>query len=246
MAGPQGTAVVVGVGSEQGLGAALSRRFAREGYRVIVSGRTEAKLKQVARAIADDGGKAEPYRADATIEAEVIALFDHAEAGHTDGIDLVVFNAGNNAPHDFRTMPAEFFEQTWRVATFGGFLVGREAARRLAARGRGTVIFTGATASLRGRPPFTAFASAKAGLRSLAQSMAREFGPLGIHVGHVVIDGGIDGEKLNTAAPQRKIERGADGLLNIDAIAEAYWHLHRQHPSAWTHELDLRPFKEQF
>ena len=173
-------------------------------------------------------------------------MFDRAETGGSEGLDLVVFNAGNNARHDFRTMPAEFFEQTWRVATLGGFLVGREAARRLAPRGRGTVVFTGASASLRGRPPFTAFASAKAGLRSLAQSMAREFGPLGIHVGHVVIDGGIDGEKLNAAAPQYKIERGTDGLLNIDAIAEAYWHLHRQHPSAWTHELDLRPFKEPF
>jgi NAD(P)-dependent dehydrogenase (short-subunit alcohol dehydrogenase family) len=175
----------------------------------------------------------------------VVALFDFAGAsGHL--IDLVVFNAGNNVRHDLRTMPAELFEQTWRVATFGGFLVGREAARRLTPSGRGTIIFTGATASLRGKPPFTAFASAKAGLRSLAQSMAREFGPLGIHVAHVVIDGGIDGEKLNTAAPQLRIERGADGLLNIDAIAEAYWHLRGQHRSAWTHELDLRPFKERF
>ena len=202
MAALQGTAIVVGVGSEQGLGAALSRRFAREGYKVIVSGRTEAKLARVVRGIVNDGGKAEAVIADATIEAEVVALFDRAERGGADGLDLVVFNAGNNAPHDFRTMPAQFFEQTWRVATLGGFLVGREAARRLAPRGRGTVIFTGATASLRGRAPFTAFASAKAGLRSLAQSMAREFGPLGIHVGHVVIDGGIDGEKLNAAVPQ--------------------------------------------
>jgi NAD(P)-dependent dehydrogenase (short-subunit alcohol dehydrogenase family) len=246
MAALHGVAIVVGVGSEQGLGAALSRRFAREGYSVIVSGRTEAKLVRVVRTIIDDGGKAEAVVADATIETDVVALFDRAEAGRADGLDLVVFNAGNNAPHDFRTMSAEFFEQTWRVATLGGFLVGREAARRLAPRGQGTIVFTGATASLRGRPPFTAFASAKAGLRSLAQSMAREFGPLGIHVGHVVIDGGIDGERLNAAAPQLKINRGADGLLNIDAIADAYWHLHRQHPSAWTHELDLRPFKEPF
>jgi NAD(P)-dependent dehydrogenase (short-subunit alcohol dehydrogenase family) len=242
----QGTAIVVGVGSEEGLGAALSRRFAREGHKVIVSGRTEAKLACVIRTITDDGGKAEAFVADATVEKDIVALFDHAETGGADALDLVVFNAGNNAPHDFRTMSAEFFEQTWRVATLGGFLVGREAARRLVPRGRGTIVFTGATASLRGRPPFTAFASAKAGLRSLAQSMAREFGPLGIHVGHVVIDGGIDGERLNTAVPRLKIERGADGLLNIDAIADAYWHLHRQHPSAWTHELDLRPFKEPF
>jgi NAD(P)-dependent dehydrogenase (short-subunit alcohol dehydrogenase family) len=241
----QRTAIVVGVGSEQGLGAAIARRFGLEGQRVIVSGRTEAKIARVVRAIVDSGGKAEAFTADAAIESEVVALFDFAGAsGHL--IDLVVFNAGNNVRHDFRTMSAELFEQTWRVATFGGFLVGREAARRLAPSGQGTIIFTGATASLRGKPPFTAFASAKAGLRSLAQSMAREFGPLGIHVAHVVIDGGIDGERLNTAAPQLRIERGADGLLNIDAIAAAYWHLHGQHRSAWTHELDLRPFKERF
>jgi len=241
----QRTAIVVGVGSEQGLGAAIARRFALEGQRVIVSGRTEAKIAQVVRAIVGSGGKAEAFTADATIESEVVALFDFAGAsGHL--VDLVVFNAGNNVRHDFRTMPAELFEQTWRVATFGGFLVGREAARRLTPSGQGTIIFTGATASLRGKPPFTAFASAKAGLRSLAQSMAREFGPLGIHVAQVVIDGGIDGEKLNTAAPQLRIERGADGLLNVDAIAAAYWHLHGQHRSAWTHQLDLRPFKERF
>jgi NAD(P)-dependent dehydrogenase (short-subunit alcohol dehydrogenase family) len=241
----QGTAIVVGVGSEQGLGAAIARRFAAEGHRVVVSGRTKEKLAQVVGAIVDDGGKAEAFAADATIESDVAALFDFAQSsGHI--VDLVVFNAGNNVRHDFRTMPAELFEQTWRVATFGGFLVGREAARRLTPSGKGTVIFTGATASLRGKPPFTAFASAKAGLRSLAQSMAREFGPLGIHVAHVVIDGGIDGEKLNSAAPQLRIERGVDGLLNIDAIAESYWHLHGQHRSAWTHELDLRPFKERF
>src|ERR1700744_4867399 len=142
----KGTAIVVGVGSEQGLGAALSRRFAREGYNVIVSGRTDAKLTRVVRAIIDDGGKAEAVVADATIEADVVALFDRAETASADSVDLVVFNAGNNAPHDFRTMPAAFFEQTWRIATLGGFLVGREAARRLAPRGRGTIIFTGATA----------------------------------------------------------------------------------------------------
>jgi NAD(P)-dependent dehydrogenase (short-subunit alcohol dehydrogenase family) len=199
----------------------------------------------VARAIVDRGGKAEAFTADATIESDVVALFDFAQTS-SHAVDLVVFNAGNNVRHDFRTMPADLFEQTWRVATFGGFLVGREAARRLAPADKGSIIFTGATASLRGKPPFTAFASAKAALRSLAQSMAREFGPLGIHVAHVVIDGGIDGEKLNSAVPQLKEQRGADGLLNIDAIADAYWHLHTQHPSAWTHELDLRPFKEAF
>jgi NAD(P)-dependent dehydrogenase (short-subunit alcohol dehydrogenase family) len=161
----QRTAVVVGIGSAQGLGAALARRFAIGGHRVIVSGRTEAKIANVVRAIVDSGGKAEAFTADATIESDVVALFDFAQAsGHV--VDLVVFNVGNNVRHDFRTMPAELFERTWRVATFGGFLVGRESARRLAPSGEGTIIFTGATASLRGKAPFTAFASAKAGLRS--------------------------------------------------------------------------------
>jgi NAD(P)-dependent dehydrogenase (short-subunit alcohol dehydrogenase family) len=241
MTTPQRTAIIVGVGSAQGLGAALARRFAIAGHRVIVSGRTEAKIADVVCAIVDNGGKAEAFTADATIESDAVALFDFAQAsGHI--VDLVVFNAGDNVRHDLRTMPAELFERTRRVATFGGFLAGRESARRLAPSAEGTIIFTGATASLRGKAPFTAFASAKAGLRSLAQSMAREFGPQGIHVAHVV----IDGEKLNIAAPQLRIERGADGLPNIDAIAEAYWQLHRQHRSAWTHELDLRPFKEPF
>lgn len=242
----QPQAIIVGVGSEHGLGAALARRFAREGHHVIVSGRTPERLEKVVATIIAGGGRAEAFAADTTIEKDVVALFDQAGWSAGSQLDLVVFNAGNNVRHDFRTMPAELFEGNWRVGTFGGFLVGREAARRLAPQGQGTIIFTGATASLRGKPPFTAFASSKAALRSLAQSMAREFGPLGLHVAHVIIDGGIDGEKLNTSAPQRKIASGEDGLLNIDAIADAYWHLHRQHRSAWTHELDLRPFKEPF
>lgn len=238
------TAVVVGVGAVQGLGAALVRRFAREGHRVFASGRTSDKLAKVAQSVGAEGGDVVPVAGDASVEKDVAALF--AQADENGSLDLVVFNAGNNVRHELRTMPADLFEQTWRVAAFGGFLVGREAARRLAPRGQGTVIFTGATASIRGKPPFTAFASAKAALRSLAQSMAREFGPLGIHVAHVVIDGGIDGERLNAAAPGLKAQRGDDGLLNIDAIADAYWHLHSQQRTAWTHELDVRPFKEPF
>jgi len=132
------------------------------------------------------------------------------------------------------------------VCCFGGFLVGREAARRLAPLGRGTVIFTGASASLRGKPGFAHFAAAKSGLRMIAQSMAREFGPQGLHVAHVVIDGGIHGERLLSRRPQLLAERGEDGLLDVDAIAETYWQIHRQARSAWAHEVDLRPFKENF
>lgn len=238
------TAVVVGVGAEQGLGAGLASRFAREGYRVYIAGRTVERLIKVAQAISEAEGDVVPVVTDATKEGDVVRLFDFADEAGT--LDLVVFNAGNHVRSELRAMPAETFKEAWRVTAFGGFLVGREAARRLVPRGQGTVIFTGATASLRGKPPFTAFASAKAALRSFAQSMAREFGPAGIHVGHVIIDGGIDGERLNTGAPGRKLSAGEDGLLKIDAIADAYWSLHRQQRSAWTHELDLRPFKEPF
>jgi len=241
-------ALVVGVGAERGLGAALCRRFAAGGHHVVASGRTAAKLDAVVRSIASQGGSAEAIVADATREADVAGAFDRAmaAAGGRDPADLVVYNAGSNRRIDFRELTAEAFEEFWRVGCFGGFLVGREAARRLVPLGRGTVIFTGASASLRGKPGFAQFAMAKAGLRMVAQSMAREYGPLGVHVAHVVIDGGIDGERLRSRFPDLARERGPGGLLEIDAIAEAYWQLHRQPKSAWTHEIDLRPFKEPF
>jgi NAD(P)-dependent dehydrogenase (short-subunit alcohol dehydrogenase family) len=242
------TAVVVGVGAERGLGAALCRRFAAEGYHVLVAGRTPEKIEQVGRTILAAGGRAEAVATDTTREEDVARLFDRAMAGGGDRepADLVVFNAGNNRRIDFRELSPQLFEDFWRVGCFGGFLVGREAARRLVPLGRGTVIFTGASASLRGKPGFAHFAAAKAGLRMIAQSMAREFGPEGLHVAHVVIDGGIDGDRLRRRGAALIAERGEDGLLGIDAIAEAYWQIHRQAPSAWTHELDLRPFKETF
>ncbi len=165
-----------------------------------------------------------------------------------------VFNAGNAVRGAALDLDAAEFEQTWRGGAFAGFLFAREAIQALlrndqdpdAPQGRGSLVVTGATASLRGGAKFAAFASSKAALRSLAQSLAREHGPQGIHVAHVVIDGGIDGERLRSAAPQRVGQAGADGLLDPEAIAETYWQLHRQHRSAWTFELDLRPFKETF
>lgn len=241
-------AVVVGVGAERGLGAALCRRFAAEGHHVLVAGRTPEKISAVAATITAAGGRATAIVTDTTVEADVTALFDRAMADD-DGsgpADLVVFNAGNNQRIDFREVTADQFEALWRVGCFAGFLVGREAARRLVPLGRGTVIFTGASASLRGRPGYAQFAAAKAGLRMVAQSMAREFGPQGIHVAHVVVDGGISGERLLNRMPRVAEQRGPDGLLDIEAIAETYWHIHRQHRSAWTHEVDLRPFKESF
>src|SRR5207253_4852587 len=157
-------------------------------------------------------------------------LFDRAMSpgDGREAADVVIFNAGNNRRVDFHELTAEQFEQFWRIGCFGGFLVGREAARRLAPLGRGTIIFTGASASLRGKPGLAHFAAAKAGLRMVAQSMAREYGLSGIHVAHVVIDGGIDGERLRSRRPEAVRERGEDGLLNVDAIAETYWQIHRQ------------------
>ncbi len=237
-------ALVVGVGAEKGLGAALCRKFAAAGHHAIAAGRTAARLGQVAEKIRAAGGSADWMVADATREDAVAALFDRAMSAGD--LDLVVFNAGENRRRRFVEMDAAHFEAFWRTGCFAGFLVGREAARRLAPLGRGTVIFTGASGSLRGRAGFASFASAKAGLRMVAQAMARELGPVGLHVAHVVIDGGIDGDRLNLAAPHLAAERGADGMLDVDAIASNYWHLHLQHRSAWTHELDLRPYRETF
>lgn len=241
-------AVVIGVGPEQGLGAGLSRRFAAEGRHVIIAGRTEAKIERVRESIVEAGGSASTVVMDVTNEADVIRLFDVAMQAdeHGGSADLIAYNAGNNQPLDLRTTEADVFESFWRLNCFGGFLVGREAARRFVPLGRGSILFSGATGALRGLPNFAHFASSKAGLRMLAQSMAREFGPLGLHVAHVVIDGGIDGERVHTRFTEHVKQKGPDGLLDIDAIADAFWSLHRQHRSAWTHELDLRPFKEAF
>lgn len=238
-------AVVVGVGASRGTGAAAARRFAREGFHVYLAARSGERLETVAKEIAAAGGRATPVSMDTTRSEDVSRLMDQAlvEGG---SLDAVIYNAGNNRFKPLLEMEDAFFEDVWRLVCFGGFLVGREAARRMVPRGSGSILFTGATASLRARPPFTAFASAKAALRAIAHGMAREFGPQGIHVGHVVIDGGIDGDQLNQRFPQFKEQRGDDGMLDPDAIADAFWALYAQHRTAWTLELDLRPYKETF
>lgn len=244
----QPTAVVVGVGAERGLGAALARRFARGGCHVLAAGRTPAKLTSAVEAITNAGGSAEAVPTDATREADVARLFDRAMApgAGREPASLVAFNVGDNQRIDFRTTTVAQFEAFWRTDCLAGFLVAREAARRLAPLGRGTVLFTGASASLRGKPGFAHFAAAKGGLRLLVQSMAREFAPQGLHVAHVVVDGGIDGDRLRAAMPEMVRQRGPGGLLDVDAIAETFWQLHRQPPTAWTQELDLRPGPEPF
>ncbi len=239
-------AIVVGVGAEVGVGGAVCHRLAREGLHVFIAGRTQARLEHLVRSIQTTGGTATGVVTDTTREPDVLRLFESAENEGDGVLDCVVYNAGNNFPKPLLETEAEFFEQVWRVGCLGGFLVGREAGRRMIPRGRGTIIFSGATASIKGRPPFGSFASAKAALRSLSQTMARDWGPQGIHVAHVIIDGGINGDLLNTRAPQLKAQRGEDGLLGVDAIADTYWHLYTQDKTAWAQEIDLRPYKETF
>lgn len=245
-----GCAVVVGAGARSGIGGALCARFAAAGLHVYAAGRSADKLEPLAASLREAGGHVTPVTADATQPQQVQSLFDRiARDGRVP--ELVVFNASErNLPKPLLDMTPDYIEQMWRVCCLGGFLVGQEAIRRMLPQGSGTILFTGATASLRGRAKFGGFAAAKAGLRIHAQAMAREFGPKGIHVGHVVIDGVVDGERAGKfgygLGKAYLLTKGEDGALHPDAIAEAYWQLHLQPRSAWTHELDLRPFKEEF
>lgn len=238
------SAVVIGVGPEQGLGATLARYFAAKGLHVYIAGRSEDKLQRVAEKIRKKGGSATAVIADATVERDVAHLFKIAQLdGYS--LDIAAYNVDSNIPSPLLETDAETFTALWRQNCLGAFFFGKEVVKAMKDQ-QGTLIFTGATASLRAKPPFTAFAAAKAGLRALAQGMAREFSPLGIHVVHAVIDGVIDGERAKKQFPDHVKAKGKDGLLQLDAIAETYWAMHKQHPSAWTHELDLRPFKEPF
>lgn len=215
-------------GAGEGLGAALGRRFAQGGLEVVLASRTQEFL-----------GKA-----DLREETQVIALFDRVEKRGP--IEVAIFNAGANFRASILDTPADMFEKVWRLGCYAGFLFGREAARRMVARGRGTILFTGATASVRGAAQFAAFAAAKGGLRQVAQSMARELGPKNIHVAHVVIDGMIDNRRTRSRMAERARELPADGMLATDAIAELFWQLQVQPRSAWTFEADLRPWAEKF
>jgi NAD(P)-dependent dehydrogenase (short-subunit alcohol dehydrogenase family) len=238
-------AVVVGVGAIAGLGTAVARRFVREGLHTYIAGRTLQRLDAVAANIASLSGLALPVVIDATEEGDVQQLFDLV-ASHGASLEVVVFNVGNNLMVPLLETSPEAFTSLWRQNAMAGFLVGREAVRTMLPQARGTIIITGATASLRARPPFTAFASAKAALRAVAQGLAREFGPHGIHVVHAVIDGVIAGDYARTRFPEFVAAKGDGGLIEPDAIADTYWALHQQPQSAWTHELDLRPYKEPF
>jgi NAD(P)-dependent dehydrogenase (short-subunit alcohol dehydrogenase family) len=232
----KGTAVVVGVGP--GLGAALVRTFAAEGHTVVAAARSASKLLPLEER--SDAGRVVPVECDAAEPTDVERVF--AAAAAFGPLEVAVFNAGAFVRASILDADAAEFERCWRVGCFAGFLVGQAAARRMIERGGGTILFTGATASLRGGAGFVNLASPKFGLRAVAQSMARELAPKGIHVAHVVIDGQIRSER----SAQLGGERGPDSLLDPDAIAAEYLALHRQHRSAWTHEVDLRPWSEKF
>jgi NAD(P)-dependent dehydrogenase (short-subunit alcohol dehydrogenase family) len=232
------TLLVAGAGA--GLGKAVATRFAREGYAVALAARNEERLSSLAPEIG-----ASPFPADLANEGDVASLFNSVEA-KLGPIEAVAFIAATRVHGPFAELSAADFENVWRQSCLSGFLVGREAARAMLPRARGSVIFTGASGSTRGRAHFAAFAAAKGGLRFMAQSMARELGPKGIHVATVLIDGAIASERMWRDHRDRMDKLGADGALQPDAIAETYWQIHNQPRSAWTHEVDLRPWKEPF
>jgi len=240
-------ALVIGAGDATG--GAIARRFARGGYAACATRRSLDKLQPLLEQIRTDGGTAYGFASDARKEEEVVALIEQIEA--TIGpIEVLVFNIGANAPSSILEETARKYFKIWEMACFSGFLNGREVARRMVTRTAPdrpqTIIFTGATASLRGGANFAAFAGAKHALRALAQSMARELGPRGIHVAHSIIDGAIDTEFIRDNFPERYALKAQDGILNPDHIADQYWMLHTQPRDAWTHELDLRPYMEKF
>ena len=237
-------AIVVGVGAHRGLGSAIARRFAQGGLHVVLAGRTEERLAERAREITAAGGACSVQPTDVRKEDQVDALFEAAAS--IGQLQAVVFNPGANVRFSLAETETWLFEHLWRVSTFGGFLVARQAARRMVGTVGGSVLFTGATGSWRGAAGHAAFAAAKAGLRMVAQSLAREYGPQGLHVAHIVIDGAVDGDRVRAGFPDTPTIKGPDGMLDVDAVAETYWQVHRQPPSAWTFEIDLRPFKEHF
>ena len=240
------SAIVVGVGAREGVGAAVSRRLSKEGLHVFVAGRTGERLDAVAKEIEANGGACTPVVADCTAPGDVTRLFETVEKESGSAPRVVIYNAGNNFPKDLLELTDEEFESSWKVCGFGAFLCAREAGRRMVPNGGGTVIFTGATASLRSRPPFIAFASAKAAERAIAHGLARQFGPQGLHVAHLIIDGAIFGDQVKSRFPGAEDHLGEDGMLSVDGIADAMWMLHQQDRTTWTLELDLRPYKETF
>lgn len=236
---------VLVVGAGDATGGAIARRFAREGYVACVTRRSADRLAPLVAQIEQAGGVAHAFGSDARDEEQTVALFERIER-EIAPIEVAVFNVGGNVRFGITETTSRVYRKVWEMACFAGFLTGREAARAMLPRGRGSIFFTGATASLRGGNGFAAFAGAKHGLRALAQSMARELGPRGIHVAHLVIDGAIDTEWIREQFPERYAQKATDGILDPEHIADAYWALHCQPRDAWTHEMDLRPWSEKW
>jgi NAD(P)-dependent dehydrogenase (short-subunit alcohol dehydrogenase family) len=233
-------ALIIGAGDH--LGSAIARRFAGEGFHIVAT-RRRGDLDTLVASIESAGGTATGLHSDARDEDEVKALIEKIES--TIGpIEVSIFNVGGNVSYPILETTSRVYRKVWEMCAFGGFLVGRESARVMLERGRGTILFTGATASLRGKDGFAAFAGGKHALRALAESMARELGPKGIHIGHVVIDGPIDNDNSRKLFPQIYADRPADGILQPDDIAEVYWSIHCQNRTAWTFEIDVRPYTE--
>ncbi|MGE6387659.1 SDR family oxidoreductase [Pseudomonas sp. NPDC078416] len=237
--------VVLVIGAGDATGGAIAKRFAREGYVACVTRRSADKLQPLVDSIRQSGGEAHGFASDARKEDDVVALVEQIE-NEIGPIEAFVFNIGANVPCSILEETTRKYFKIWEMACFSGFLNAREVALRMAKRKRGTLLFTGATAGLRGAAHFAAFAGAKHGLRALAQSMARELGPMNIHVAHVVVDGAIDTDFIRTQFPERYALKDEDGILDPEHIAENYWYLHSQPRDAWTFELDLRPWNERW
>ena len=236
-------ALIIGAGDSTG--AAIARRFAREGYVACVTRRSADKLQPLVDSIIAEGGRGHGFASDARKEDQVAELIETIERD-IGPIEVMVFNIGANVPCSILEETARKYFKIWEMACFAGFLTSQAVAKRMVARGRGTILFTGATAGLRGTAGFAAFSGAKHGIRALAQSMARELGPMNIHVAHVVVDGAIDTAFIRDSFPERYALKDQDGILNPAHIADNYWHLHSQPRDAWTFELDLRPWTERW
>ena len=234
-------ALVVGAGVATG--GAVAKRFAREGYIACMARRKGDRLDDLVNQIEAEGGKAHGFSCDATQEQQVVELVEKIESD-IGPIEVACYNAAVGVAHSIMEFPAEDFERVWRINTFGAFLMGREVSKRMNTRGRGTILFTGATSALRGKSHLAAFAGSKHALRALCESMARELFPKNIHVAHIIIDGPIDTPLIRRAMPKVFEERPADGVLNPDDIAETYWTIHCQPRSAWLSETTLRPWLE--
>ena len=242
---PSQKKVALIIGAGDATGGAIAKRFAKEGYITCVTRRHADKLQALVAEIEQQGGAAYAFGSDARKEEQVIQLIEEIESSIGE-IEVMVFNIGANVPCSILEETAQKYFKIWEMACFSAFLVGREVAKRMVPRQKGTIIFTGATAGLRGGAYFAAFAGAKHALRALAQSMARELGPQNIHVAHVVVDGAIDTEFIETTFPEIYAKKAQQGILNPEHIAENYWHLAQQPRDAWTHELDLRPWMEKW